>query len=48
MKIATWNIERLKHKNGLNLILDEIKSVNADILVLTNGICVEFNLIPET
>lgn len=35
MKIATWNIERLKKKKFLNLILDEIKSVDADILILT-------------
>ena len=35
MKIATWNIERLKHKSDIvriNSVLDELK---ADILVLT-------------
>lgn len=35
MKIATWNLERLKHKKNLNLIVDEIKRINADILILT-------------
>lgn len=35
MKIATWNVERLKPKKVLNLILDEIKSIDADILILT-------------
>lgn len=35
MKIATWNVERLKPKKVLNLILDEIKSIDAYILILT-------------
>lgn len=35
MKIATWNIERLKKKSNLNAIKDEISKINADILVLT-------------
>ena len=35
MKIATWNLERLKHKKNLNHIVDAIKDINADILILT-------------
>jgi len=35
MRIATWNVERLKHKNKLDLILEACKAVDADILVLT-------------
>lgn len=35
MKIATWNVERLKHKNMLDEILAALENVNADILVLT-------------
>lgn len=35
MTIATWNLERLKHKKNLNHILDAIKDINADILILT-------------
>ena len=35
MKIATWNVERLKHKKLLDEMLRSIKVVNADILVLT-------------
>lgn len=35
MKIATWNIERLRYKNNLSEIIDRCKQVNADILVLT-------------
>jgi endonuclease/exonuclease/phosphatase family metal-dependent hydrolase len=35
MKIATWNLERLKHKKNLIHIVDAIKDINADILVLT-------------
>jgi hypothetical protein len=35
MKIATWNLERLKHKKNLVLIVEEINKTNADILVLT-------------
>jgi len=35
MRIATWNIERLKNKSKLPLIIAEIEQVNADILVLT-------------
>lgn len=35
MKIATWNVERLKHHKNLNEILAACKNVNADILVLT-------------
>lgn len=35
MRIATWNIERLKHKNKKEQLLSEIRNVTADILVLT-------------
>ena len=35
MKIATWNVERLKHKNELPQIIDNCKQVKADIFVLT-------------
>lgn len=35
MRIATWNVERLKHKKDIDKILLEISSCNADILVLT-------------
>lgn len=35
MRIATWNIERFKHKNKLDMILKACNDANADILVLT-------------
>lgn len=35
MKIATWNIERLKHKNLLSEINEKCMAIEADILVLT-------------
>lgn len=35
MRIATWNVERLKHKSKLSAMLDGCKDANADILVLT-------------
>lgn len=35
MRIATWNIERLKHKTKLNKILSTCNLIDADILVLT-------------
>lgn len=35
MKIATWNIERLKHKKSLHEMLAACDKVHADILVLT-------------
>lgn len=35
MKIATWNIERLKHHARLNLITNAIEDLQADICVLT-------------
>lgn len=35
MRIATWNIERLKHKAEADKIYSEIEGINADILVLT-------------
>ncbi len=35
MRIATWNIERMKHRRSLDVILQECANVRADILVLT-------------
>ena len=35
MKIATWNVERLKHQNSLDKILSAIEDAEADIIVLT-------------
>ena len=35
MKIATWNVERLKKKKYLPEIISEIEKINADILILT-------------
>lgn len=35
MRIATWNIERLKRKKGIQNIVFECESQKADILVLT-------------
>ena len=35
MRIATWNIERLRHKNKIQEIIDNCEQANADILVLT-------------
>ena len=35
MRIATWNVERLKHKNKLDLIHEACTAAEADILVLT-------------
>ena len=35
MRIATWNVERLKHYKELNTMIQEIKKAEADILVLT-------------
>ena len=35
MRIATWNVERLKHKNKLDLIHKACDKEKADILVLT-------------
>ena len=35
MKIATWNVERLKHKKQLDQIQGLCNSIQADILVLT-------------
>lgn len=37
MKIATWNVERLKHKKSLDEIIAICNNVNADILVLTEN-----------
>lgn len=35
MKIATWNIERLKHYKQVDEIHDILVRVNADILMIT-------------
>lgn len=35
MKIATWNVERLKHRNKLSEMLKSCDECDADILVLT-------------
>ena len=35
MRIATWNIERLKHKTDTELINSTLAGLKADILVLT-------------
>jgi endonuclease/exonuclease/phosphatase family metal-dependent hydrolase len=35
LKVATWNVERLKHKRELQQITDACKRISADIFVLT-------------
>lgn len=35
MRIATWNVERLKHKRELEKIKNICDELNADIFVLT-------------
>lgn len=35
MKIATWNVERLKHSSKLEEIISKIEELEADIFVLT-------------
>ena len=35
MKIATWNIERLRHYKDMGIMLGECGKAGADILVLT-------------
>jgi exonuclease III len=35
MKIANWNIERLEHKPKLDVIVNILKEIRADIVVLT-------------
>ena len=35
MKIATWNVERLKHKASLERLRAECEEIGAGILVLT-------------
>lgn len=37
MKIATWNIDRLRYKTKLNAIIEACEEVGADILVLTEA-----------
>lgn len=39
MKIATWNVERLKHHKSLSRMLDVCQNIDADILVLTETDC---------
>ena len=35
MRIATWNVERLKHRKSIGEILSAVEDARADILVLT-------------
>jgi exonuclease III len=35
MRIATWNVERLKHRSQLNEITEILDGLDADVLVLT-------------
>lgn len=37
MKIATWNVERLKHRKSLDEIIKTCNNINADILILTEN-----------
>lgn len=37
MKIATWNVERLKHERDLDKIVRACEGINADVLVLTEA-----------
>ena len=37
MRIATWNVERLRHRKSIDKILSAIEGVQADILVLTES-----------
>ena len=37
MKIATWNVERLKHKKSIEEIISVCENTHADILVLTES-----------
>lgn len=39
MKIAAWNVERLKHYKSLSRMLDVCQNMDADILVLTETDC---------
>lgn len=39
MKIATWNVERLKHYKSLSSMLEACQNIDADILVLTEMDC---------
>ena len=44
MKIATWNVERLKKKKYLREILSEIEKINANVLILTET---DSQILPE-
>ncbi len=44
MKIATWNVERLKHRKNLDEITDICNRTQADILVLTEN---DINIRPK-
>ena len=44
MRIATWNVERLKHYKEKYLMLSEIEMASADILVLTET---DIRLMPD-
>lgn len=35
MRVATWNVERFKHRHFLKKIISAIENVKSDILVLT-------------
>ncbi len=35
MRIATWNVERLRHHRNLSEIIDACNQAKADILILT-------------
>lgn len=37
MKIATWNVERLKHRSSLTEIITSCEQTSADILILTES-----------
>ena len=37
MKIATWNVERLKHRKSLSEIITVCERSQADILILTEN-----------
>lgn len=37
MKIATWNVERLKHEKDIKAINEACEDINADVLVLTES-----------
>ncbi|CAK7036088.1 MAG: hypothetical protein BACD_00116 [Bacteroides rodentium] len=51
MRIATWNVERLKHRKEMGRLVEEIRKADADILVLTETdtrLCPEYPYIYQT